>query len=62
MFNLGPLEILAIFIVAYALSPIDLIPDFIPVIGYLDELILLPGGISLSTSQIAPGNRINSSR
>ena len=34
-------------IVAYALSPIDLIPDFIPVIGYLDELILLPVGIWL---------------
>ena len=33
---------LAVFIVAYALSPIDLIPDFIPVVGYLDEIILLP--------------------
>ncbi|HVY05409.1 MAG TPA: YkvA family protein [Burkholderiales bacterium] len=39
---------LAIFIVAYALSPIDLIPDFIPVVGYLDELILLPGAIWLT--------------
>jgi uncharacterized membrane protein YkvA (DUF1232 family) len=38
---------LAIFIVAYALSPIDLIPDFIPVVGYLDELLLLPGAIWL---------------
>lgn len=38
---------LAILIVAYALSPIDLIPDFIPVIGFLDELILLPGAIWL---------------
>ena len=38
---------LAVFIVAYALSPIDLIPDFIPVIGYLDEVILLPGAIWL---------------
>jgi len=32
-------------LVAYALSPIDLIPDFIPVLGYLDELVLLPLGV-----------------
>jgi uncharacterized membrane protein YkvA (DUF1232 family) len=36
---------LAIAVAAYALSPIDLIPDFIPVIGYLDELVILPLGI-----------------
>ena len=37
----------AIAIVAYALSPIDLIPDFIPVLGYVDDLVLLPLGICL---------------
>ena len=36
---------LAGLVVAYALSPIDLIPDFIPVIGYLDDLLLVPAGI-----------------
>ena len=40
-------KLLAAFIVAYALSPIDLIPDFIPIIGFLDEIVLLPGAIWL---------------
>jgi len=40
-------KILALLVVAYFLSPIDLIPDFIPVLGYLDELILLPVSIYL---------------
>jgi uncharacterized membrane protein YkvA (DUF1232 family) len=38
----------AAFTLAYALSPVDLIPDFIPVLGYIDDLILLPLGIWLS--------------
>lgn len=40
------------FVVAYALSPIDLIPDFIPVLGYLDDVILLPGLIYLTIRTI----------
>ena len=39
-------------VVAYALSPIDLIPDFIPVLGYLDDLLLLPVGIYLALKLI----------
>jgi uncharacterized membrane protein YkvA (DUF1232 family) len=39
---------LGLFVVAYALSPIDLIPDFVPVLGYVDDVILLPGLIWLA--------------
>lgn len=42
------LRALMLGVVAYALSPIDLIPDFIPVLGYLDDLLLLPLGIWLA--------------
>jgi uncharacterized membrane protein YkvA (DUF1232 family) len=40
-------KVLAALIVGYALSPIDLIPDFIPVVGYLDYFIIAPAGIAL---------------
>ncbi len=45
-------KVLALLAVAYALSPIDLIPDFIPVIGYLDDVILLPALIALTVKLI----------
>ena len=48
-------KILAGTAVVYALSPIDLIPDFIPVIGYLDDLILLPLLVALTLKLIPDG-------
>lgn len=47
-------RLLAICVVAYALSPIDLIPDFIPVIGLLDDLILVPLGLAVAVRLIPP--------
>ena len=45
---------LVLLIVAYALSPIDLIPDFVPVLGYLDDLLIVPAGIGLAL-KLVPG-------
>ena len=45
-------KLLVAGIVAYAFSPIDIIPDFVPVIGYLDDLIILPLGITLAIKLI----------
>jgi len=47
-------KILAALTVGYALSPIDLIPDFIPVLGYLDDLIIVPLLITLTVKFIPP--------
>jgi uncharacterized membrane protein YkvA (DUF1232 family) len=46
---------LALAVAAYALSPIDLIPDFIPVLGYLDDLVIVPAGILLVVALVPPG-------
>jgi uncharacterized membrane protein YkvA (DUF1232 family) len=45
---------LAVAVAGYALSPIDLIPDFIPVLGYLDDVVILPLGILLVIRMIPP--------
>lgn len=47
-------KVLALAVAAYAISPIDLIPDFIPIIGYLDDLIIVPLGIMLVVRFIPP--------
>lgn len=47
-------KMVAAGVAAYALSPIDLIPDFIPILGYLDDLILVPLGIALAVRLIPP--------
>lgn len=52
---------LVLLVVAYALSPIDLIPDFVPVLGYLDDLLIVPGGIALALKLI-PGDVMEQAR
>jgi uncharacterized membrane protein YkvA (DUF1232 family) len=49
-----PARLLAAVVVAYAFSPIDLIPDPIPILGYLDDLVLIPLGIALTIKLIPP--------
>lgn len=48
-------KILALAVAAYAVSPIDLIPDFIPVLGYVDDILVVPVGIMLVVRLIPPG-------
>ena len=52
--SLDNAKVLAVAVAGYALSPIDLIPDFIPVLGYLDDLILVPLGIYIALRLIPP--------
>ena len=52
-----PVKMLAAAVAAYALSPIDLIPDFIPVVGHLDDLVIVPLGI-LAVVKLVPVERL----
>lgn len=54
-------KIFAAVVVGYAFSPIDLIPDFIPVLGYLDDILLVPLGITLALKMI-PEEALTSAR
>lgn len=54
-------RVLALAIAAYALSPIDLIPDFIPVLGYLDDLLIVPLGLWI-VIRLLPAHVLASSR
>jgi uncharacterized membrane protein YkvA (DUF1232 family) len=55
------IKLMAVLIAAYALSPIDLIPDFIPVIGYLDDLLIIPLGLALVV-RLTPSEILESAR
>jgi uncharacterized membrane protein YkvA (DUF1232 family) len=54
-------KFVVILVVGYALSPIDLIPDFIPVLGYLDDLILVPIGVAFAI-RLIPRDIMNECR
>jgi uncharacterized membrane protein YkvA (DUF1232 family) len=54
-------KLLAVTVAAYALSPIDLIPDFIPVLGYVDDIVIVPAGILL-TARLIPDDLMNEFR
>ena len=54
-------RLVALLVAAYALSPIDLIPDFIPVLGYLDDLVLIPLGLALVV-RLTPPEILESAR
>ena len=54
-------RVLALLVAAYALSPIDLIPDFIPVLGYLDDIIIVPLGLAL-VIRLLPDHVVASAR
>lgn len=56
-----PAKLFAGITVAYALSPIDLVPDFIPVLGYLDDIIILPALVAL-TIKLIPNHIIERNR
>jgi uncharacterized membrane protein YkvA (DUF1232 family) len=47
-------KVVLALVLGYALSPIDLIPDFVPVLGYLDDLVLIPLGITLAIRLVPP--------